>query len=174
MHLARVEVAVKAVGKHTIAGLRPRLAPTGYYLSVDATQDYGDRWVQRSGCWELCSARARLMCNCCECPPLQPAAPAAPCLVQRPRPARLPLPPPRLALTRSLCLDNLFEKKWDLASNKYAPALLKLKKLPLDEAAPQTPATRTRQVRARQKRGGVARRPARACRSHQGNAGCGA
>lgn len=33
-----------------------------------------------------------------------------------------------------------------MAGNKFAPALLKLRRLPLDEAAPQTPDIRTRQV----------------------------
>lgn len=44
MLLARIEVEVEAVGKGTtIAGLRERLAPTGYYLGLDPTVDFGDR-----------------------------------------------------------------------------------------------------------------------------------
>ncbi len=40
---ARVELKVKAVSGNTIAGLRERLEPTGYYVPPDPTTDYGDR-----------------------------------------------------------------------------------------------------------------------------------
>jgi len=43
MLLARVEVPVKAQGNHTIAGLRDRLEPTGFYLSPDHANHYGDK-----------------------------------------------------------------------------------------------------------------------------------
>ena len=45
MLLARIEVGVKAQGSHTIAKLRKRLAPTGFYLPPDLQSDAGDRWV---------------------------------------------------------------------------------------------------------------------------------
>ncbi|KAI7843193.1 hypothetical protein COHA_003176 [Chlorella ohadii] len=88
MLVARVELMVKAVSGNTIAGLRERLEPTGYYVPPDPTTDYGDK----------------------------------------------------------LCIDNLFEKKWDHVSASYAEANLKFKKMPLGEAPPQTGNLRRRQV----------------------------
>ncbi len=54
----------------------------------------------------------------------------------------LPLPTPH-----RICIDNLFEKKWDHVSASYAEANLKFKKMPLGEAPPQTGNLRRRQVR---------------------------
>jgi hypothetical protein len=88
MLVARVELKVKAVGSNTIARLRERLEPTGFYVNPDPTIDYGDK----------------------------------------------------------LCIDNLFEKRWDPATGAYSEANLKFKKMPLGEAAPQTGDQRRRQV----------------------------
>ena len=59
-------------------------------------------------------------------------------------PAAAVLPPPN-----RLCIDNLFEKRWDPISGAYSEANLKFKKMPLGEAAPQTGDQRRRQVRRR-------------------------
>lgn len=40
---ARVELKVKAVGSNTIARLRERLEPTGFYVHPDPAMDYGDK-----------------------------------------------------------------------------------------------------------------------------------
>lgn len=63
-------------------------------------------------------------------------------------PAAAVHPPPN-----RLCIDNLFEKRWDPISGAYSEANLKFKKMPLGEAAPQTGDQRRRQVRRRAERG---------------------
>lgn len=92
---ARVEVRVKALGDNTIAGLRSRLAPTGFFTSVDMMPEYGDRcgasrhnrqrWSWRAlrcgrvlaparGCWTGCCLGLwvwpSLACPACASSPL--------------------------------------------------------------------------------------------------------